>query len=72
MGMFLIFRLWRWISQFQYLVNLFKEENPLNPPNHEDLEAFWNDWWDNKLKTCEGKKRMGRFNWNISKPSLIE
>ena len=30
-------------------------ENSQNPPSHEDLEKFWNVWWDNELKNSEGK-----------------
>lgn len=35
----------------------FQKENSLNPPSHEALKRFWNEWWDNNLKTNEGKKR---------------
>jgi hypothetical protein len=38
----------------------FNRDNPenfsLNKPNHEDLEKFWNAWWDRKLITAEGKE----------------
>jgi hypothetical protein len=31
------------------------EKNSLNPPSNEDLENFWNNWWERKLKTVDGK-----------------
>jgi hypothetical protein len=31
------------------------QENSQNPPSHEDLEKFWNGWWDNELRNSEGK-----------------
>jgi hypothetical protein len=38
----------------------FNRDNPenfsLNKPNHEDLEKFWNAWWDRKMITAEGKE----------------
>lgn len=37
----------------------FHKDNPektsLDPPSYEDLENFWNNWWDRKLKTDDGK-----------------
>lgn len=42
------------------LIQYFHKDNPekssLNPPTHEDLEKFWNGWWDRKLITAEGKE----------------
>lgn len=40
----------------QYFERDHLKENSLNPPSHEDLEKFWNGWWDNKLRTSDGKE----------------
>ncbi len=41
------------------LIPYFHKEDPkkilMNPPTQDDLKNFWNNWWDRKLVTVEGK-----------------
>jgi hypothetical protein len=41
------------------LISYFHKDNPegnsQNAPNNDDLKNFWNNWWDRKLTTIDGK-----------------